>query len=93
MNLRELIELNIIHDNARILVWKSDCVGLGDYEQEIHINHIYARALTIDDLKNNGVTEEMLDYKVKEIFGDKYKYKMGIVIERREWYDSTRIRN
>lgn len=82
MTLRELLNLKLVKDNARVLVFTKDCAGLGYFAEEYNIIHIMGRCVLEADLVKVGVREELFNYKVKELWGDKHKFKMGIVIEK-----------
>lgn len=83
MTLKELLDLKIVHDNIRLLVFEPDCHGLGDFTEEHNILHIYGRRVEVEDLLKNNVRPELFNYEVKEIWGDRFKNKMGIVIQKK----------
>lgn len=82
MTLRELLNLKLVHDNVRLLVFTEDHAGLGDFAEEYNVIHIMGRSVLETDLVKVGVREELFNYKVKELWGDRDKFKMGIVIEK-----------
>ena len=75
MTLQELLNLNVVEDNAFIRVINKNC------NKEYHINRISNRPITKEDCIKSGITEEMFSYKVKSIFGSKWKFKIGIWLE------------
>ena len=84
MTLKELINLKIVRDNVKILVFKKDSIGLNGIIKEFDITRIMGRLVEEADLLKNGVQPEMFNYKVKEIWGTKDKFKIGIVIEKED---------
>jgi hypothetical protein len=80
MTLKELLELGIITDNVRICYLENElhCKWAVDV-----LNFTRNTGLvTIDKLLKAGLDEKYLSHKVIHIFGDKYKFKMGIHIEK-----------
>jgi hypothetical protein len=75
MTLQKLLNLKIIEDNAFIKVINKNP------DKEYHINRVFRRPITKEDCIKSGMTEEMLSYKVKSIFGSEWKYKVGIWLE------------
>ena len=82
MTLKELLNLKLVQDNVRLLVFTKDCAGLGNFAEEYNVIHIMGRCVVEADLVKVGVREELFNYKVKELWGDRHIFKMGIVIEK-----------
>ncbi len=82
MTLWELLNLKLVRDNVRILVFTKDSAALGDFAEEYNVIRIMGRPVLEEDLAKAGVREELFTYQVKELWGDKDKFKMGIVIEK-----------
>ena len=77
MTLQELLNLKIVEDNVYI-------TESPEGNKEYHINRIFQRPVTKEDVIKSGLPEEMLSYNVKAIFGSKWKFKIGIWIAKEE---------
>lgn len=80
MTLRELIDLGIVRDNVKILVLFSKNFYSNTYEVLRSFDFI-----TKKQLVKAGLVEKQFDYDIVEMWGDKDRYKLTIVIKDPEY--------
>jgi len=76
MTLKELIEMKIVRDNIRILVEKDE-----DIVEDRSVVRMAGRVVEESDLRKAGVSDKALGCEVIELWGDRDKFKMAIIVK------------
>lgn len=81
MTLKELLEKKVLRDNVTVKVFKPDCFGLGEFTKEVTLVRNFGE-VTEEKLSKAGLTRDLLDYQVSEVYGSRDRFKLEIILKK-----------